>query len=291
MTHQLLFVRLAIKIAFFNEMKQDIFKAIEYYKQAYLSLLDIRIYDTNIFEIKTIAGIVNYKLCQLYFEIKHPIDAIDQFRKHIDIFRIKVGSAELAFEHSAWLSKQFQLMGEIFENAINKSYLAAVQTQHPGFYYHSAANHAIQRRSSASEFSHKVFISKQYSSENPSPIENLTNLEFYGQRPWRQGQQGMEILDHQREREGISCLQEMESKENLTPLITELFEKAITHFKAFNCKRMKQYLCVCMAEEYFYSKDYQESLRIYVDVLNDYNNEHWWPILTSIMSNALKYKN
>lgn len=27
---------------------------------------------------------------------------------------------------------------------------------------------------------------------------------------------------------------------------------------------------------------------IYVNVLNDYKNEHWWPILTSIMSNALK---
>jgi hypothetical protein len=49
-THQFLFVRLAMKIAFFNEMKQDLFKAIEYYKQAYVSLLDIRTYDTNIFE-------------------------------------------------------------------------------------------------------------------------------------------------------------------------------------------------------------------------------------------------
>jgi hypothetical protein len=66
-----LFVRLAIKIAFFNEMKNDVFKGIEYYKQAYLSLLDIRIYDTNIFEIKTLSGMINYKLCQLYFEIKH----------------------------------------------------------------------------------------------------------------------------------------------------------------------------------------------------------------------------
>lgn len=29
-------------------------------------------------------------------------------------------------------------------------------------------------------------------------------------------------------------------------------------------------------------------LSIYVKVLNDYNNEHWWPIITSIMLNALK---
>lgn len=185
-----------------------------------MHLLDIRIYDTNIFEIKTIAGIINYKLCQLYFEIKHPIDAIDQFRKHIDIFRIKIGSPELAFEHSAWLSKQFQVMGEIFENAINKAYLSAVQTQHPGFYYHSAANHAIQRRNNCVDFAQKMFLN-QWNTENPSPIENLKNLEFYGQRPWRQGQQGMEILDSQKEREGILCLQELESKENLTVILLE----------------------------------------------------------------------
>jgi hypothetical protein len=88
-----------------------------------LSLLDIRIYATNILEVKVIAGIINYKLCKLFFEIKHPIDAIEQFRKHTDIFKIKVGTHELQFEHSAWLSKQFQLMGELFENAIEKGAL------------------------------------------------------------------------------------------------------------------------------------------------------------------------
>jgi hypothetical protein len=91
-----------------------------YYKQAYLSLLDIRIYATNILEVKVIAGIINYKLCKLLFEIKHPIDAIDQFRKHIDIFKIKVGTQELQFEHLAWISQQFRLMGELFEGAIQK---------------------------------------------------------------------------------------------------------------------------------------------------------------------------
>jgi hypothetical protein len=96
---------------------------IRYYKQAYLSLLDIRCYDTNILEVKLIAGFVNYKvnfsfcipplykrlffqICQLYFDNRHPIEAIGQFRKHIDIFRNKAGPPELSFEHSAWMSKQ-----------------------------------------------------------------------------------------------------------------------------------------------------------------------------------------
>lgn len=200
-------------------MKGDVFKAIEYYKQAYMSLLDIRIYATNILEVKVVAGIVNYKLCKLFFDIKHPIDAIDQFRKHIDIFRIKEGPVELRFEHSAWLSTQFQLMGELFESAIERGLLNAVQSQHPGFYFHSSATHAIQRRQ---------FHSKLYKEERanisttdieqavPGVVEGMNNLEFYGQRSWRQGLQGMEILDQQKEREGILVLIELESKENLT---------------------------------------------------------------------------
>ena len=68
------------------------------------------------------------------------------------------------------------------------------------------------------DFSNRTNINKQWSAENPSPIELLSNLEFYGQRPWRQGQQGMEILDQQKERDGISCLQDLEMKDNLTVL-------------------------------------------------------------------------
>ena len=202
---QFLFVRLAIKIAFLSELKQDVFKAIEYYKQAYLNLLDIRFYDTNILEVKTVASMINYKLCQLLFDIKHPIDAIDQFRKHVDIFRIKTGPIELRFEHAAWLAKQFELMGELFEEAIRKANLTPVQTQHPGFYFHSAANHTIQRRLYCSEL---LLASRPKSAVNAeaAPIsagatsvaDALTRLEFYGQRPWRQGQQAMEILDQQK---------------------------------------------------------------------------------------------
>ena len=189
-----------------------------------MSLLDIRTYDTNIFEIKTIAGMINFKLCQLFFNIKHPIDAIDQFRKHIDIFRSRIGPVELAFEHSAWLSKQFELMGEIFEEAINKSFLNAVQTQHPGFYFHSAANQCLQRRLDCKEFIQQNTVNRQWTEENPSPIKQLDALKFYGQRPWRQGQQGMDILDQTKERDGILCLQELEAKENLTVILNSILK-------------------------------------------------------------------
>ena len=46
------------------------------------------------------------QICRLSFQASAPLDAISQFRKHVDLFKEKVGCPELAFEHSAWLSKQ-----------------------------------------------------------------------------------------------------------------------------------------------------------------------------------------
>lgn len=53
--------------------------------------------------------------------------------------------------------------GDIFDEAV-KLGLPAVQTQHPGIYYHQAAQHAIIRKQSCielcrvSHFSSKVFL-------------------------------------------------------------------------------------------------------------------------------------
>ena len=40
---------------------------------------------------------------------------------------------------------RFHVFGDLFDEAI-KLGLTAIQTQHPGFYYQQAANHAIARK-------------------------------------------------------------------------------------------------------------------------------------------------
>ncbi|KAL5018539.1 hypothetical protein ScPMuIL_004261 [Solemya velum] len=200
-THQLLFVRHQFKIAYYNELKQDTHAALKNYKQAYGHLLDLRMHDTNLLEIKTIAGFINYKICRLSFQHNAPLDAIAQFRKHIDFFKSKTGLPELAFEHSAWMSKQFQVFGDLFDEAI-KLGLTAIQTQHPGFYYQQAANHAIARK--------QLCRGRCKPVSNPpqsNPLENLENLDYWGQRPWRQGHQSIDPPDLARERDGIATLQ------------------------------------------------------------------------------------
>ena len=84
-----------------------------------------------------------------------------------------------------------------------------MQTQHPGFYFHPAANHAIQRRN------HRSSINLNAQNIDAALIESLNQLEFFGHRPWRQCQQGSEILDVPKEKEGMFALQDLELKENL----------------------------------------------------------------------------
>lgn len=134
-THQLLFVRHQFKIAFINEMKQDVVVALKHYRLAYNHILDLRMHEAHLLEIKTVAGFINYKVCKLAFQQNSPLDAIPHFRKHIEHFRQRTGIQGLEFEHAAWMTKQFEIFGDLFHEAIRQG-LAALQTQHPGFYYH-----------------------------------------------------------------------------------------------------------------------------------------------------------
>jgi len=48
-----------------------------------------------------------FQICRLLFQLNTPLDAIAQFRRHVDSFKAKIGVADLAFEHFAWMSKQY----------------------------------------------------------------------------------------------------------------------------------------------------------------------------------------
>ncbi|KAL3856772.1 hypothetical protein ACJMK2_011491 [Sinanodonta woodiana] len=281
-THQLLFVRHQFKIAFYNELKQDTHTALKHYKQAYGHLLELRMHDTNLLEIKVNAGFINYKLCRMSFLHNAPLDGIAQFRKHIDFFKSKVGIAELAFEHSAWMSKQFQLFGDLFDEAI-KLGLTAIQTQHPGFYYQQAANHSIARKQLC-----RGFCKPSLKTDETAYLEKMKALDFYGQRYWRPNHQSIDPPDPVKEKEGIAELQNMESRVDHSAIIIPQLNSAVAQFKKYKSPRMKRYLMVQMGEEYYHGKDYQRSLMLLCKVMWDYRGERWWPLLTSILVISLK---
>jgi len=281
-THQLLFVRHQFKIAFYNELKQDTHTGLKHYKQAYGHVLDLRMHDTNLLECKTIGGFVNYKICRLSFQHNAPLDAIAQFRRHIDFFKNRVGIQDLSFEHSAWMSKQFQVFGDLFDEAI-KLGLTAIQTQHPGFYYQQAANHSSARK----QLCHKL-CNCSLTAPPSDPLEYLSNLDYYGQRPWRQGHQSIDPPDSAREKDGIIALQLLELSVDHSWIIIPLLTCAVAQFKKYKSSRMKRFLMVQMGEEYYCARDYAKALTLLSRVTWDYRSEHWWPLLTNILNTALR---
>jgi hypothetical protein len=84
-------------------------------------------------------------MCKLLFKLKAPRDSIQQFKSHIDKYKSRTGFKELLFEHYAWLSVQYSSFAELFCDAI-KNGLPALQTQHPGIYYHKAAEYISKRK-------------------------------------------------------------------------------------------------------------------------------------------------
>lgn len=109
--HQSLYVRYEFKMGFLSELKQDYHTSHKHYTYAYNHLQEIRIVDTNAYEIKTIAGYINYKLCRILFTLRLPRDSISQFKAHIDYYKSRsFGFKQLQFEHYAWLSKQLSFI-------------------------------------------------------------------------------------------------------------------------------------------------------------------------------------
>ncbi|CAG9862520.1 unnamed protein product [Phyllotreta striolata] len=280
-SHQYLFVRHQFKIAFLSEMRQDNHTAHKHYTNAYNNLLDIRIVDTNALEIRTIAGFINYKLCRLLFVLNLPRDAISQFKSHIERFKARIGFHELTFEHYAWLSKQYSVFGDIFDEAV-KLGLPAVQTQHPGIYYQQAAQYCTQRKKLCHELCTTVATYPQ-----PDPLQGANNMEFYGQRPWRPGKLTADPPDPHLESSGIQALQYLEKQVNHSSLIITLYGLAISQYKMYRCPRTRRYLVLQMADEYYDSNDYGKALTLYTHMLTDFRNEQWWDILSRILEKAI----
>ncbi|KAK2581512.1 hypothetical protein KPH14_005173 [Odynerus spinipes] len=279
--HQYLFVRHQFKMGFLNELKQD--QPQKHYVQAYHNLFEIRMMDTNALEIKTIAGFINYKICKIMFSLNLPKDAIAQFRLHIDRFKQKTGPKELIFEHHAWMSNQFSTFAELFDDAIRQG-LPAVQTQHPGYYYQLAAQHASLRQSACKDLCKNV-----NSYPDPDPLAGEEKVEFYGQRPWRSGKLHVEPLDSAKEAAAIQALQYKEKTTvNHSMIIIGLLGNAISQFKIYRCPRMRRSLVVQMAEEYYNSRDYGKVLTLLMHMLWEYHGERWPVLLTDILKNALR---
>lgn len=104
----------------------------------YSTLRDTQGTGVPLAEIKSVAGLVLAKICQLHFAAQKPKDALSAFRDHMKVFGSREGRRSMIFRHYAWLAEQRFLFAHVFEEAVEGG-LAATPIEHPGHYYFRAA--------------------------------------------------------------------------------------------------------------------------------------------------------
>ncbi|GBN36719.1 Trafficking protein particle complex subunit 11, partial [Araneus ventricosus] len=99
----------------------------------------------------------------------------------------------------------------------------------------------------------------------------------------------LEPPDPQKELKGIMALKYKEYHDvDHSMIIIPLLSSAVAQFKKYKCPRMKRQLTVEMGEEYYCYKDYKQALTLLKHVLWDYRVEKWRPIVSSILTTALR---
>ncbi|KAM7354828.1 trafficking protein particle complex subunit 11 gry [Cochliomyia hominivorax] len=279
--HTTLKIRHQFKLGFVAEMRQDFSTALKHYTQSYTTLDEIRITDANCLEIKTIAGFLIYKICRLMFKLKVPRDSINQFIGHIDKYKNRVGYKDLLFEHYAWLSKQHSVFAELFCEAI-KNGLPALQTQHPGIYFHKAAEYIQKRKEAFMQCNVPSSPTDSQNSFNPQ-LNNISSLytEYFGIISSTSG----EPINEQQ----ISLMiRENEKLFNHSAAIINLLSLAMAQFKMYKCLRFRKKLAIDMADEYFKSGDHGKALTLYSLMLPDYRHDKWPSLFSDVLLKTMR---
>ncbi|VDK66665.1 unnamed protein product [Onchocerca ochengi] len=232
-----------------------------HYKLAYQHCTECEIIDSEIFELRAVTGLLNYKICQLSFLHSAALEALAQQRRHSTaFFCLPPGSypspAIASIEHLLWKGKQCSLFANLFERAVMGG-LVAVSTQHPGMYlqaaayYYRQANEAIAALNVSSQLSGSVY-------SNPDPLIPTADI-FYGQRPWRTAMENGSLSDPETEKNALIAL-ESRCSPNHDRCIT-LLSSAMSQFKKYKCLRMQRYMMLLLSDEYFVTGQYVKALQ------------------------------
>ncbi|OQV19551.1 Trafficking protein particle complex subunit 11 [Hypsibius exemplaris] len=264
-----LLVRHQFKIGYFNEFRQDKQTSLKHYQQAYLNLQQIR--QDGGFEVKTVAMIIMYRICRLSFRLACPVDAISNFRKHLEVFRVYKGPLDLAYQHEAWLFRQNYIFGVIFDEAI-QSGLSAIPSENPGVYFTKAADHMKLRQKNCLQFP-----PQQLSFVPTPPVDG----EFYGQLI-------LSVPSNSTEVPIAVYLQNCERAVNHTGWMIYLLNTAIAHFRKHRCNRTALMLFNRIGDEYSVIGAYDKAQALFSQGLAEYRKSKWSVIFSQLLLRQIR---
>eukprot|EP01134_Creolimax_fragrantissima_P005259 CFRG5259T1 len=283
-------IRHQFKLGFFNETLTRSHEAIRHYSCAYSELLTLgqrrdqsRIL-TQIHEIRAMAGLINHRSCSLQLVLNH-WKAIELFRRHLSHFKEAPMSATIdgnsaltsedgveSFRHLSWISRQYQVFGELFLQAVTVGAVQADQSHHPGFYLRQAAIVAIRR--------HACY--RQIMETTPTaPLVRLVSIDRDGSQnkpaDTYVGHESIEIPGQAAQIQEADFVNE----------VVELLAQSRIQYKRFKCARMTRCIAVQIADQYLQAKLYDRAFLVYEKVHMVYRHDGWDVLVDIVLRSAL----
>ncbi|KAJ0405087.1 hypothetical protein ATCC90586_008687 [Pythium insidiosum] len=160
--HLALHVRHSFKIAHYYEFRRYTTKVLQHYEAAYRAVTALpsqdaeRLDGIGVFQIKTIAEYINFKLCyHLIFSSNNIKAAVEQLQRHMRVYGRLLGPMERVFEHWEWVSRQYHVFAQLLAEAVSiRGALPATGLdsdvyKEPYVYFAAAAKYAASRRKAA----------------------------------------------------------------------------------------------------------------------------------------------
>lgn len=311
-----LYARHRFKVAYYSEISMRSFaqgstpltsnnnqKVVKYLTQSYSYLMVINPRDHGISEseLKTVGDIINFRICQLKLTDRKTVDqGIKQFLKHIAWYKSLSGDHQrrgLLFKHYSLVYRQYRMFGEMLES-LPTGYLKKEDSYHnPGYYFQAAASQAKFRKIAAQK------VCSRYRAPIESLLQNnaqiIEDLKRDGESCY-EGFYGQQIdMDPQlflgQETNASSLLKELPNrqifrdfaKEILTVRHSEdiisMLMKAYNNYKKHQAmKRLTYSISSAIAEEHYYSKQWERAKMFFDRIAKTYKKEQWYNLYTSV---------
>ena len=217
------------------------------------------------------------KLCKLRLETYNLQNAMDTFTQFVKIFKSEVGDSQRAYEHWAWVSRQYVVFAELLEHFGIKGALI-------GRLYQSAATYMKTRKAAFQRASNSVHLETEtiqaYANQLPDNLSKIDSKRqvFIGQY-LVDIEHPLDALEHKsavHENLSVTSLAK-ERNVNHSELIIGFLTRAYTFFEEHN--RAKLSTVALIALERYHEGQFDKALKFYERMIPEFRREGWYSLL------------
>ncbi|ONK68724.1 uncharacterized protein A4U43_C05F15240 [Asparagus officinalis] len=281
-----LYIRYCFKVAVYAEFRRDWAEALRCYEDAYHATREMIGTSTRLppiqrlVEIKAVAEQLHFKVSTLLLHGGKLAEAVTWFHKHISNYQRLKGTAEVAFLHWEWFSRQFLVFAELMETssaAIPDNYSLRFGTSdnqltewefQPAYYYQFAAHYLREKRNC-------LDASLSMGNSVGSNPESVMPSAFVGQfaRLYEEGDSVTMLPLSDVEYVSYALAEGQRFQDSIE--IIALFRRASESFSSLKALRTSSYCNNRMAREYFATGDFGNAKQLFDGIVGLYRQDGW----------------